>query len=57
MGVNTGKIALLCSGQAGQRSGMLDKLLGNPRHNELSQLASDLLGQDVAAWWRLPGLQ
>lgn len=34
---------------------MLDGILGNPRHGELLRLASDLLGQDVAAWWRSLG--
>lgn len=34
---------------------MLEGIITDPRHGELLRLASDLLGQDVAAWWRSLG--
>ncbi|HJV27341.1 MAG TPA: acyltransferase domain-containing protein [Aromatoleum sp.] len=46
------KLAILCSGQAGQHCAMLDEVLGAPDCAELRALASDVLGQDVSAWWR-----
>lgn len=46
------KLAILCSGQAGQHCRMLDGILDAPDCAELRALASDVLGHDVAAWWR-----
>lgn len=46
------KLAILCSGQAGQHPRMLDDFLAAPDCAELRAVASTVLGQDVAAWWR-----
>ncbi|BAL23905.1 ACP S-malonyltransferase [Azoarcus sp. KH32C] len=46
------KLAILCSGQAGQHSRMLDDILDAPDCAELRALASEVLGQDIATWWR-----
>ena len=45
------RLAILCSGQAGQHRGMLDGLLAAPECEPVRQAASAALGRDVAAWW------
>jgi [acyl-carrier-protein] S-malonyltransferase len=46
------RLAILCSGQAGQQPGMLDAVLAAPDCAELCEVASQLLGQPVDRWWR-----
>lgn len=46
------RLAILCSGQAGQTCRMLDEILAAPDCAELRELASAELGRDVVAWWR-----
>lgn len=46
------KLAILCSGQAGQHPRMLDDFLAAPDCAGLRAVASGVLGQDLAAWWR-----
>ena len=45
------RLAIICSGQAGQHRSMLDELLQAPECESIRQTASDVLGQDVAVWW------
>jgi len=45
------RLAILCSGQAGQHSTMLDEMLLAADCAELRETASDVLKQDVATWW------
>lgn len=45
------RLAILCSGQAGQRRDMLDELLAAPECGVVRQAASEVLGQDIAKWW------
>lgn len=45
------KLAILCSGQAGQHPRMLDELLTAPDLASLRDTASTVLGQDIADWW------
>jgi [acyl-carrier-protein] S-malonyltransferase len=45
------RLAILCSGQAGQHSTMLNDMLLAPDCLELREIASDILKQDVATWW------
>jgi [acyl-carrier-protein] S-malonyltransferase len=46
------RLAILCSGQAGQHRSMLDELLLAPECALIRQAASDVLEQDVAQWWK-----
>ena len=46
------RLAILCSGQAGQRRDMLDELLVAPECEAIRHAASTALGQDVVQWWR-----
>ncbi len=46
------KLAILCSGQAGQNRVMLDNLMDAPDLHQLRISASEILGEDVAVWWR-----
>ncbi|KAA3653256.1 MAG: acyltransferase domain-containing protein [Proteobacteria bacterium] len=46
------RLAILCSGQAGQCHAMLDRVLSAPDCAELRDIASSVIGRDVAAWWR-----
>lgn len=46
------KLAVLCSGQAGQRLSLLDGIMSDPAHRELLDSASALLGTDCEKWWR-----
>jgi [acyl-carrier-protein] S-malonyltransferase len=46
------RLAILCSGQAGQQRSMLDGLLEAPECAPVWQAASIVLGRDVAQWWR-----
>lgn len=46
------RLAILCSGQAGQRRAMLDNLINAPDLEGLRCIASGVLGADVAVWWR-----
>lgn len=46
------RLAILCSGQAGQHRGMLDDLLAEPACAAIRETASAVLGRDVAQWWR-----
>lgn len=46
------KLAILCSGQAGQHPRMLDEFLDAPEFAALRKMASDILQQDVSLWWR-----
>jgi [acyl-carrier-protein] S-malonyltransferase len=45
------RLAILCSGQAGQHRDMLDKLLMAPECESIRSAAGEVLGQDVALWW------
>ena len=45
-------LAILCSGQAGQRSNMLDGIFADPACAELLDLAGDVLDRKVDVWWR-----
>jgi [acyl-carrier-protein] S-malonyltransferase len=45
------RLAILCSGQAGQRRDMLDELLKAPECAAIRDAASSVLNQDVAVWW------
>lgn len=45
------RLAILCSGQAGQHRGMLDGLLAAPECEPVRQAASAALGRDVTEWW------
>jgi [acyl-carrier-protein] S-malonyltransferase len=45
------RLAILCSGQAGQHRGMLDELLEAPECEPVREAASAALGRDVATWW------
>ncbi len=49
------RLAIVCSGQAGQRREMLDGILGSPDVEELCGAAGELLGLDPASWWRRLG--
>lgn len=46
------RLAILCSGQAGQNRAMLDNLIEAPDLELLRSTASEILGEDVAVWWR-----
>jgi [acyl-carrier-protein] S-malonyltransferase len=46
------RLAILCSGQAGQHRGMLDELLAAPECKSVRGAASAALGSDVAVWWK-----
>lgn len=46
------RLAIVCSGQAGQRREMLDGLFGSPDVAELCRTAGALLGRDPETWWR-----
>lgn len=46
------RLAILCSGQAGQHAAMLDTVLAAPDCAGLRETASAVLEQDVADWWR-----
>ncbi|MBT0961871.1 ACP S-malonyltransferase [Denitromonas iodatirespirans] len=46
------RLAILCSGQAGQCRTMLDPVLAAPDCAELREVASSVIGRDVVAWWR-----
>jgi [acyl-carrier-protein] S-malonyltransferase len=46
------KLAILCSGQAGQHRTMLNNMLVAPDLAELREMASDVLKQDIATWWQ-----
>lgn len=46
------RLAILCSGQAGQRREMLDDVFAASGCAALLDTASALLGRDVVAWWR-----
>lgn len=46
------RLAILCSGQAGQHCRMLDDVLAAPDCAQLRALASDVLEQEVTTWWR-----
>lgn len=46
------RLAILCSGQAGQHAAMLDTVLDAPDCAALRETASIVLGQDVSTWWR-----
>jgi [acyl-carrier-protein] S-malonyltransferase len=45
------RLAILCSGQAGQHRDMLDELLVAPECQSIREAASNVLGQDVVQWW------
>jgi len=45
------RLAILCSGQAGQHRGMLDELLAAPECELVREAANAALGKDVAQWW------
>jgi [acyl-carrier-protein] S-malonyltransferase len=45
------RLAILCSGQAGQHRSMLDELLEAPECEPVREAASAALGRDVATWW------
>jgi [acyl-carrier-protein] S-malonyltransferase len=45
------RLAILCSGQAGQHHNMLDELLVAPECELIRQAATKVLGQDVTQWW------
>jgi [acyl-carrier-protein] S-malonyltransferase len=45
------RLAILCSGQAGQQRAMLDNLLHAPDLEGLRCMASELLGENLATWW------
>lgn len=45
------RLAILCSGQAGQYRNMLDELLLAPECKLIRDAASDVLGQDIVKWW------
>lgn len=46
------RLAILCSGQAGQCHAMLDRVLSAPDCAELREIASSVIGRDVVAWWQ-----
>lgn len=46
------KLAILCSGQAGQRRDMMDALFAAPESRTVLAAASELLQQDFVTWWR-----
>ena len=45
------RLAILCSGQAGQHRDMLNDLLLAPECESIRIAASNVLGKDVAQWW------
>jgi len=45
------RLAILCSGQAGQQPGMLDALMTAADLAELRRVASAVLDEDIARWW------
>lgn len=45
------RLAILCSGQAGQHHGMLDELLAALECAPVRQAASAALGRNIAEWW------
>jgi [acyl-carrier-protein] S-malonyltransferase len=45
------RLAILCSGQAGQNKHMLDELLLIPECESIREAASEALGKDIAQWW------
>ena len=50
--MSTKRLAIVCSGQAGQRREMLDGVLGAPDVEELCMTGGELLGNDLESWWR-----
>lgn len=50
--MSTTRLAIVCSGQAGQSRGMLDGLLADPELAWLRTAATRVLGMDLAAWWQ-----
>ncbi len=45
------RLAILCSGQAGQHREMLDEVLLVPECSSIREAASEVLGKDIALWW------
>ncbi|MDD2734365.1 MAG: acyltransferase domain-containing protein [Desulfuromonadaceae bacterium] len=50
--MGTLRLAILCSGQAGQQRAMLENLLNAPDLAGLRRIASELLGEELEVWWR-----
>lgn len=50
--MSAARLAIVCSGQAGQRREMLDGVLDYPDVAELRRIAGALLGTDLESWWR-----
>jgi|GEM_PF-752211 len=50
--MGTVRLAILCSGQAGQHRAMLDNLITAPDLEGLRRTASGLLGEELETWWR-----
>jgi len=50
--MGTVRLAILCSGQAGQHRAMLDNLINAPDLEGLRCIASGLLGEELKNWWR-----
>ncbi|WP_028311826.1 hypothetical protein [Derxia gummosa] len=46
------RLAILCSGQAGQHAGMLDAIIDAPDLAPLRAAAGSALGIDLGRWWR-----
>lgn len=50
--MSAARLAIVCSGQAGQRREMLDGIFGSPDVAELCRTAAVQLGNDPETWWR-----
>ena len=50
--MGTLRLAILCSGQAGQQRAMLDTLLNASDQEGLRRIASGVLGEELESWWR-----
>lgn len=51
----TGAVAVVLPGEYGAAPGMVDAWLAEEPAQEVVAVASDVLGRDVAGWWRDPG--
>lgn len=50
--MSTVRLAILCSGQAGQHRAMLENLITAPDMEGLRSIASAILGEELESWWR-----